>query len=245
MSNGMPVPGSIRKPIYGGRSDSEGLEEDDSDDGEGDEDEDDDGDDAEEANQPMPGSRNEQIGHNRTIQDSDEENEEDDEMEVEDEYAVKPPARGTGLVGYAASPSDSDAASSDDVVPVNNAGKVEKLSNGFPDVGHQNEDDNDDDAGSDEDEDEAQVDYEDGEMAGVYDADEGYGEEDYGEEGYENDVYVMDGYGESVEEFEDDEWFDESGYCKFCNLHQHECECIRGDENDPMERGEDDDDYKN
>jgi len=224
LSNSMPVPGSIRKPIYGGRRDSEGLE-DDSDDGE--DDEDGEGEVAEQTNQPMQGSRNGRTGHYRTIQDSDDEDEDDNEMEVEDEYAVKPPTRGTGLVGYAASPSDSDGASSDEAVPLDNAQKLKKVSNGFHDVGPYDEDDNA--------EDDAKVEYEDGDMAGGYDA----------EEGYENGGYVMDGYGEAVEAFEDDEWFDDSGYCKFCYLHQHECECIRGDENDPMERGEDDDDYEN
>ena len=136
----MPVPGSIRKPIYGGRRDSEGLE-DDSDDGE--DDEDGEGEVAEQTNQPMQGSRNGRTGHYRTIQDSDDEDEDDNEMEVEDEYAVKPPTRGTGLVGYAASPSDSDGASSDEAVPLDNAQKLKKVSNGFHDVGPYDEDDND------------------------------------------------------------------------------------------------------
>ncbi|KAH7323562.1 hypothetical protein BKA65DRAFT_555240 [Rhexocercosporidium sp. MPI-PUGE-AT-0058] len=76
-----------------------------------------------------------------------------------------------------------------------------------------------------------------------------------GSDGFEDDIKGHD-EGEVRDEDEniaggsddvdDDEWFDESGYCKFCYLHQHECECIHGDDNYPLERGEeDDDDYKN
>ncbi|PVH75163.1 hypothetical protein DL98DRAFT_575208 [Cadophora sp. DSE1049] len=226
MSNGMPVPGSIRKPKYGERSDSEGLEGG-SDNGE--EDEEDEEDDEGHDQEAIQRSLNGQNGHYRIIRNSDDEDEDEHEDEEEDEYAVKPVSRNKSHRDAA----DFSGAQDGRAVSAKSASNVKKILSDIPDIGPYIEGEYGDEAGSDEDE--IEVEYEEGNMAGGYDVEEGYGEDEYGE----------DGYGEAVEDYEDDEWFDESGYCKFCDLHQHECECIRGDENDPMERGEDDDDYKN
>ncbi|KAH7381015.1 hypothetical protein BKA64DRAFT_647849 [Cadophora sp. MPI-SDFR-AT-0126] len=220
MSNGMPVPGSIRKPKHGERSDSEGLEGG-SDNGEDDEeDEEDDERHAQKLMQRALKGYNEDC---RVIHNSDDEDEDvDEDEEDEDEYAVKPVGRNKGFPN-ATDLSGSDDAEDDRAVLTKSAQKFKKISNEIPEISPDLENDYDDETGSDENE--RGVEYEFGNMAGGYD--------------------IEEGYGEAVEDYEDDEWFDESGYCKFCDLHQHECECIRGDENDPMERGEDDDDYKN
>ncbi|KAK0117560.1 hypothetical protein ONS95_011897 [Cadophora gregata] len=248
MTNCMPIPGSIRMPIYGKQSDSEEIEGE-SDGGEErdlDRDHDDEEGDEEHEHMGVQEPLHRYHGHYQVIQNSDDEDEaaDEDEGKEEDEFSVKPISRSKGLRD-ATDSLHSDRMDNGRGVSLKSAPKLNNLSNETVDISPyvENEyEEYDDEDGFDEDEGDAEIEHEEGNTAG---GDEllAYGGEEGGEEEYAEDLDGEDGYGEAVE---DDEWFDESGYCKFCDLHQHECECIRGDDNDPMELGEDDDDdYKN
>ncbi|KAG4429837.1 hypothetical protein IFR05_014688, partial [Cadophora sp. M221] len=245
LSNDMKTPRSTRKAKYNYISDSEDPEND-----LGDVNEDEDGDgDGEEQEDPLPTAKqvHEKKGRSQAIQNSEsdsdsneDEEDEEEEEEVGQDYPVYNPKSIKAKRGL----SDVTDASEDDELPPPNPRYRKKGRLGAV-VEISDEDsefvllktarkpktkpipkkkapqeivkilESDNEAGSDEVKDEFES--------------EDEGEDDEG--------------GDNM--LEDNEWFDESGYCKFCDLHQHECACIRGDDNYPVDSGEDDDDYKN
>ncbi|XMA10177.1 hypothetical protein WAI453_002968 [Rhynchosporium graminicola] len=59
----------------------------------------------------------------------------------------------------------------------------------------------------------------------------------YGDDVMMGDADDDDGVEVQVEQ---EEWFDYTGFCRYCGFHQHECECIEGEERFAMVRDEDD-----
>ncbi|KAH9216705.1 hypothetical protein DL95DRAFT_407433 [Leptodontidium sp. 2 PMI_412] len=235
MSNGMPVPGSIRKAKYGYRSDSEDLE-DDLDDVNDNEDEEEQGD-LLSTTKPIYGK----TGRCRAIQNSDsDEEEEEDEEEGEDYpiYIPKSIKAKRGLSDVIGVFDDED----DELAPANSRYRKKGRSGAFVEIS-----DEDDESVSSELDRKPKAKPIHGKKARqvveILESDNEAGSDEVEDE-FESE---NEGQDEDDEEnmLEDDEWFDESGYCKFCDLHQHECDCIRDDDNYTVDRGEDDDDYKN